>query len=377
MAKPTKSKPPKQAVAKKKAAPVPVKAKAPAKVVPAKAKVPSKPVPAKAPVAVHRRMGGLGRGLDALIGGASAVTAAGAVSPALKTGNTEPIQGVLRTDDAPAGDPAKQVLRVPVAQVHPSPWQPRHEFNDESLEELAASIRSHGVIQPLVCRRLRPKHYELIAGERRLRAASIAGLGEVPVVLLEAEDRAAAEMALIENLQREDLSAIEEAEGYKALQETFGLTQQVVADRVGKARASVANALRLLELSDELKQMLGAGAISVGHAKLLLSLDNEDERLRFARLTVQEDWTVRALEKKIRQAQNPTPKREILSDLPPDYVGLLLERFHARFGTSVHITPSVRFANGRRGKGRIEIEYYGNEDLDRLLPLFGIDVNAD
>ena len=314
--------------------------------------------------ATRRPHGGLGRGLDALIGGASAVTAAG-----------------LDTVPAASADSSGkgQVLSVPLGAIRPSPWQPRHEFNDEALEELAASIRSHGVIQPLVCRRLKKKDvtYELIAGERRLRAAGLAGLAEVPVVLLDAEDRAAAEMSLIENLQREDLNAIEEAEGYRALQETFGLTQQTVADRVGKARASVANALRLLDLSDELKQMLGAGAISVGHAKLLLGLESEDERLRFARLTVQEDWTVRTLEKKIRQALNPVPKREILADLTPDYVGMLQERCISRFGTNVIVTPSVRFANGRRGKGRIEIEYSDNEQLDRLLDLLGVDVNAD
>lgn len=324
-----------------------------------------------------RRVGGLGRGLDALIGGASAQTAAGVSAP-LKTGVVA--MGVLSegpSEGEGGATSGRMVLQIPIGEVHPSPWQPRHDFDVEALEELAASIRSHGVIQPLVCRKLKAKDFELIAGERRLRAAGLAGLTEVPVVLLDAEDRAAAEMALVENLQREDLNAIEEAEGYRALQETFGLTQQVVADRVGKARTSVANSLRLLELSDELKQMLGAGAISVGHAKLLLGLEEEEERLRFARLTIQEDWTVRTLEKKIKQAKNPTPKREILSDLPPDYVGMLLERFHSRFGTSVHISPSVRFANGRRGKGRIEIEYYGNEDLDRLLPLLGIDVNAE
>ena len=329
-----------------------------------------KPAPksaAKPSVSAHRPHGGLGRGLDALIAGASAVTAAGL--------DAAPAPLPAAPAQAASGD---QVLRIPLGSIHPSPWQPRHDFDDDALEELAASIRSHGVIQPLVCRRLRKKDsYELIAGERRLRAAGLAGLAEVPVVLLEAEDRAAAEMALIENLQREDLNAIEEAEGYRALQETFGLTQQTVADRVGKARASVANALRLLDLSDELKQMLGAGAISVGHAKLLLGLQDEEERLRFARLTVQEDWTVRTLEKKIRQALNPVPKREILADLTPDYVGMLQERCISRFGTNVVVTPSVRFANGRRGKGRIEIEYSDNEQLDRLLGLLGVDVNAD
>ena len=321
--------------------------------------------PASQSAAARRPHGGLGRGLDALIGGASAVTAAGLDTPPASA--------------APADFSGKgQVLTIPLGFIKPSPWQPRHEFDDDALEELAASIRSHGVIQPLVCRRLKKKDtYELIAGERRLRAAGLAGLAEVPVVLLEAEDRAAAEMALIENLQREDLNAIEEAEGYRALQETFGLTQQTVADRVGKARASVANALRLLELSDELKQMLGTGAISVGHAKLLLGLESEEERLRFARLTIQEDWTVRTLEKKIRQALNPVQKREILADLTPDYVGMLQERCISRFGTNVVINPSVRFANGRRGKGRIEIEYSDNEQLDRLLGLLGVDVNAD
>ena len=310
----------------------------------------------------RRPHGGLGRGLDALIGGASAVTAAGLDAPAAPS--------------APAGK--GQVLSIPLGAIHTSPWQPRQKFDDEALEELAASIRSHGVIQPLVCRRLKKKDaYELIAGERRLRAAGLAGLAEIPVVLLDADDRTAAEMSLIENLQREDLNAIEEAEGYRALLETFGLTQQTVADRVGKARASVANALRLLELSDELKQMLGAGAISVGHAKLLLGLDDEDARLRFARLTVQEDWTVRTLEKKIRLEQNPVQRREILADLTPDYVGMLQERCISRFGTNVVVTPSVRFANGRRGKGRIEIEYSDNEQLDRLLGLLGVDVNAD
>ncbi len=317
------------------------------------------------------KIGGLGRGLDSLLEGASAKTLARVPQPVT-------VSAPASAPEIPASDKASaSVLNIPVGAIRPSPYQPRHEFDEEQLEELCASIKTHGVIQPLVCRKVGKDQYELIAGERRLRAATKAELKEVPVVLLEAEDRAAAEMSLVENLQREDLNAIEEAEAYKALVDLFGLTQEAVAERVGKARASVANAMRLLDLSDELKQMLGSGAISVGHAKLLLGLEDEEERLRFARMTVAEDWTVRTLEKKIKQSKSPNVPKEILSDLPPDYVGLLLERFHSRFGTSVHITPSVRFANGRKGKGRIEIEYYGNEDLDRLLPLLGIDVNAE
>lgn len=344
----------------------------------AKKPSPSKKAPAPAPRR-PARVGGLGRGLDALISGHSAVTAA-AVSPvAAPAPSPAPAQAQVPGTDAaaPGNASGRHVLTVATHQIQPSPWQPRRVFNEEALEELAASIRTHGVIQPLVCRRTAPDHYELIAGERRLRAATEAGLTEVPVVLLEAADRDAAEMALVENLQREDLNIIEEAEGYRALADGFGLTQQDIADRVGKGRATVANALRLLELSDEVKQMLGAGLLSPGHAKILLGIEDETERLRFARTAAQDGWTVRVLEQRLRRSREVRPVRSVTPDIPGDHLGLLLERLHARFGTSVRLSPSVRYANGRRGKGRVEIDFFDNEDLDRLLGLLGITLDDD
>jgi len=336
-------------------------------------KMPSgKKAPAPAPRRPSR-VGGLGRGLDALIVGHSAVTAAAAAKPRPHHEDDAGTAGHGSTE----AETGRRVLMVPVANIRPSPWQPRRVFNEEALEELAASIRMHGVIQPLVCRRTAPDRYELIAGERRLRAATEAELAEVPVVLLDAEDRDAAEMALVENLQREDLNIIEEAEGYRALADSFGLTQQDIADRVGKGRATVANALRLLDLSDELKQMLGAGLLSPGHAKILLGIDDETERLRFARSSAQEGWTVRVLEQKLQRSREVRPVRSVTPDIPGDHLGLLLERLHARFGTSVRLTPSVHYANGRRGKGRVEIDFFDNEDLDRLLGLLGIVLDDD
>jgi ParB family chromosome partitioning protein len=304
--------------------------------------------------------------LDALITSSSAITAA-TVAPA-------PEHGVVPGADT---DATRRVLTVPVTQIQPSPWQPRRVFREEALDELASSIRTHGVIQPLVCRRTAPGQYELIAGERRLRAATEAGLDEVPVVLLEAEDRAAAEMTLVENLQREDLNVIEEAEGYRALADGFALTQQDIAERVGKARASVANALRLLELSDEVKQMLGAGMLSAGHAKVLLGLPDADERLRFARASAKDGWSVRVLEQKIQRSHEQPRVKAVTPDIPGDHLMLLLEKLHSRFGTNIRLAPSVRYANGRRGKGCLEIDFYGNDDLDRILGLLGIVLDDD
>jgi ParB family chromosome partitioning protein len=194
------------------------------------------------------------------------------------------------------------------------------------------------------------------------------------VIVVDAVDRDAAEMAIIENIQREDLNVIEEAEGYRSLAEHFGLTQQEVADRVGKARASVANALRLLDLPDEVKQMLGAGMLSTGHAKVLLSLADEQEQVLLARRCVTEGQTVRALERIIQRRQAGKQPEQISSDEPESHRRYLLDRLHARFGTQVRLQPSVTHANGKRGKGCIEMDFYDNEDLDRLLALLGIEL---
>jgi ParB family chromosome partitioning protein len=299
---------------------------------------------------------GLGRGLGALIAPAP-VPAAAPAAPA-------------------APDDARRVMQLPVADIGRSPWQPRQAFDEAALQELTGSIKSHGVIQPLICRRSPGGGYELIAGERRLRAALLAGLSHVPALLLDAADRDAAEMTIIENIQREDLNAIEEAEGYRVLGEKFGLTQQDVADRVGKARASVANSLRLLELPDEVKQLVGADQISPGHAKVLLGLAVPQEQTLLARKCVSDGLTVRALERLIqrRLQSRAGEKRPAASDLPDSHLRDLADRLHQHFGTAVRLLPSLTHANGKHTKGCIEIDFYDNEDLDRLLALLGVKV---
>ena len=231
---------------------------------PKKADKTAAPARPAAPSAPHRHhKPGLGRGLGALISHPATVPHPTAAAPLAM-----PAASPAHAPDTvmPAGPQSqKWVLEIPAGEIMRSPWQPRQTFDEEALRELAESIRANGVIQPLICRKNGDNRFELIAGERRLRAAIEAGIAKVPIILVDAEDRRAAEMAIIENIQRQDLNVIEEAEGYRTLAETFTLTQQEVADRVGKARASVANALRLLELPDEVKQLVGSGLLSTGY----------------------------------------------------------------------------------------------------------------
>lgn len=332
----------------------------------------------KRPVVVARttvpktsRKAGLGRGLDALIGRESTKTLSG-------TGANISVQDTAQpnTFSSQASD-SKHIIMVRPEMIQASPWQPRRVFDEEALEELSDSIRAHGIIQPLICRAVKAGGYELVGGERRLRAATNIGLKEVPVIVIDAIDRDAAEIALIENLQREDLNVIEEAEGYKSLADGFNLTQADIAERVGKARASIANTMRLLELPDEVKQLLGSGLLSAGHAKVILGLEAEDERIKAASDTVREGLTVRMLEQRIARRKK-TPKSTILaSDIPADYLRLLLDKLHQRLGTSVRLMPSVKFSNGRRGKGKLEIDFTDNEELSRILEVIGIDVNEE
>lgn len=194
----------------------------------------------------------------------------------------------------------------------------------------------------------------------------------MPVIVIEASDEKALEIALIENLQREDLNPIEEAEGYSLLQKKFNLTQEEVARQVGKARASVANALRLLELSDVLRKYVAEGLLSVGHAKVLLSIDSDKEKELLARRSIKEGLSVRALEKVVKKL-NAAPKkpRAEKSDLPGDYLQTLTDELHQFFGTSVRISPSKTLTNGRKVKGSLEIDYHDNDELDRLLTIIG------
>jgi ParB family chromosome partitioning protein len=300
---------------------------------------------------------GLGRGLDALI----------------KDGATAKKQAVAKkvAPKAVAKAPEGGVRQVPVSKVVASPWQPRTVFDSEALIELVESVKVHGVLQPLLVREVGTK-FELIAGERRLRAAQAALLKKVPIIIIEASDEKALEIALIENLQREDLNPIEEAEGYALLQKKFSLTQDQVARQVGKARASVANALRLLELPDGIRKYVADGSLSVGHAKVLLSVDSEKEKELLTKRTLKEGLSVRALEKLVKKlSQLPKKPRAEKADLPSDYLHNLTDELHQYFGTSIRIQPSKTLTNGRKVKGSLEIDFHDNDELDRVLTVMG------
>ena len=248
-------------------------------------------------------------------------------------------------------DDKSGVEEVEISKVSKSPWQPRSNFDADLLNNLTQSVKVHGVLQPLIVREI-DGNFELIAGERRLRAAEAAGLKTIPVIITTASDEKALQLALIENLQREDLNPIEEAEGYALLQKQFGLTQEKVAEQVGKARASVANSLRILDLSDMIRKHVADGLLSIGHAKVLLTLDSSLEQEKLATRIIKESITVRALERLVKKLSLPIKKpRAEKSDLPKDYLKNLNDELHRLFGTQVRISPSKTLANGRRVKG--------------------------
>lgn len=289
---------------------------------------------------------GLGRGLDILI----------------KDNTSNLIQSTTLNEN---------IKKISINQIIPSPWQPRKIFTSEALSELVNSIKIHGVLQPLIVRK-KDISFELIAGERRWRASKEAGLSEVPVIVIQADNKEALEIALIENLQREDLNAIEEAEGYALMQKTFNLTQEEISERVGKARASIANSLRLLELSDNIRKQLTDNLISVGHAKVLLSVSSSDEQERFARLIIKENLSIRKLEFLIKKSGLPPKnKREENSDIRSDYLHSLSNDLHKYFGTKIKIIPSKTLSNGQKTKGSLEINFHNNDELDRILELIG------
>lgn len=294
---------------------------------------------------------GLGRGLDALIRDVPAD------STARENADSESSRGITS---------------IPTEAIVPSPYQPRRTFESEPLEELVRSIRSHGVLQPLLLRRIGNTH-ELVAGERRLRAAQEAGLKEVPAIVRDVSDADALALSLIENLQREDLNIMEEAEGYRRLASQFGLTQEEIARIVGKARATVSNALRLLDLPEEVKQMVQAGSLSAGHAKVLLGVSIDEEKRLLAKRVVDEGLSVRTLERiAARLERVPRKPRAFRTDLPPDHLNHLTEELQRRFGSHVRVFPSRTLANGKKAKGSIEIDFYSNDDLNRILEILGI-----
>ena len=252
---------------------------------------------------------------------------------------------------------------LPITQVEPGLNQPRKQFDETALNDLADSIREHGIIQPLSVRRLSSGYYQIIAGERRWRAAKLAGLTEVPAVIMEADDRKVMELGLIENLQREDLNPMEEADGYLALKEEFGLTQEEIAQRMGKSRPAIANALRLTSLPVLLREMVVDGDLSAGHARALLALPRVDLQEKAAQQVISQELSVRqteALVKKLQEEDKP-PKAKPENE-QRIYLDELEKNLSARLGRKVSI------AAGRK-KGKIELEYYDLDDLEVLLSL--------
>lgn len=251
-----------------------------------------------------------------------------------------------------------------ISEIQPRKNQPRKEFDSEALSELADSIAKNGLIQPIVVRKAAMGLYEIIAGERRWRASKLAGLTEVPVVIVEADDKKTAELALIENIQREDLNACEEAMAYKSLIDEFGMTQEAVAQSVGKSRVTVTNALRLLELPKEVLTMLAEGSISAGHARALLGLNNKEIIGDIALIVAENELSVRATEEFVRKRNAYVPKtpetvvQKSVKDV--DYTRVLEKRIENTLGRRVKITE------GKRAK-KIELEYTDNDDLEKLL----------
>jgi ParB family chromosome partitioning protein len=282
----------------------------------------------------------LGRGLEALIPG-----------------------GVATMDGAPAAaEPAAGVQEIAVADIGPNPHQPRVRFDEEALGELAASIRATGVLQPVLVRR-QGSDYQLVAGERRLRAAQMAGLERIPAVVRDVTDAEMMELALIENVQREDLNPIEEAKAYYSLSDRLGLTHDQISERVGKQRSSITNALRLLGLPPEVQDMVSRGTLSAGHARALLALEVAGDQLAAARYVSTKGFSVRRTEAFIRRRMRREHTRPRVAKL--DGLAEWQTRLQQRFSTRVTIVP------GRKG-GKVEFEYYGQEDLERLLEAWGM-----
>ena len=249
---------------------------------------------------------------------------------------------------------------LPIYKVEPNRDQPRQDFDEVELQQLADSIGEHGIIQPLTVRELSSGYYQIIAGERRWRAARLANLSEVPVVIIEADDKKAMELALIENLQRQDLNPVEEALGYRTLMEDYDMTQEEAAKRVGKSRPAVANALRLLALPEEIQEKLRSGALTAGHARAVLSLKSEKKQLAAAQKIIALGLSVRQAELLCKNmSKEPAPEKESVT-LKVDYVAECEKQL------SKHLGRGVKIVNGKR-KGRFELEFYGQEDLQILL----------
>lgn len=253
------------------------------------------------------------------------------------------------------------VSSIDVRDLRPNPYQPRRVFDEAKLEELAQSIREHGIIQPLIVRKSAVRGYDIVAGERRFRASKLAGLTLVPAVVRDFSDVQLMEIALIENLQREDLNPIETAEAYANLIQKCHLTQEELAVRVGQSRSHVANMLRLLNLPEVVREYVSRGTLSMGHARALLSVEDSKVQLELARKAAKEDWSVRKLESVIYEPKHGV-SRETKKLKPHPVIRQYEEQFRAVLGTSVRIQPG-------KNRGKIEIEYFTDDDLERILQL--------
>ena len=281
-----------------------------------------------------KKPSGLGRGLGALLG-----------------------DDVMKTESSGS-------LSLPISQVETCSSQPRKRFDDESLQELADSISQHGIIQPLTVRKLSSGYYQIIAGERRWRAARLAGLQEVPVIVIEADDRKAAELAMIENLQREDLNPMEEAAGFQSLIESYHMTQEEAAQRVGKSRSAVTNALRLLGLTPSVRKLVEEGKLSAGHARALVPLSPSLQESA-ASAIVSCGLSVRQTEALVKRLSAEKKEAQAKDPDEVDYLAEAQNELKARLCRGVKIVPG-------RKKGRIELEYYGVDDLNDLLDALAV-----
>lgn len=286
---------------------------------------------------------GLGRGLDALLGASKPVAAADGAAPA----------------DATSLPPDGKLAELPVELIQRGKYQPRRDMHPEALEELAASIKAQGVMQPIVVRAIGEGRYEIIAGERRWRATQLAGLDKIPAVVRDVPDEAAIAMALIENIQREDLNPVEEAVALKRLQDEFDLTHQEVADAVGKSRTTVTNLLRLIALTPEVKKMLEHGDLEMGHARCLLTLEDADQR-DVARQVAAKGLSVRQTEALVRKLQQEQTKAVPAETQSPDVR-------HLEEGLSSHVGVPVQVQQSAKGKGKLILSYNSLDELDGIL----------
>lgn len=270
-------------------------------------------------------------------------------------------------------DEQEKVVSLRLTEIVPNREQPRKQFDEEGISELAASITQHGLLQPLTVRPLADGTYQLVAGERRWRASRLAGLDEVPVIVREMSDREAAEIALIENLQREDLNPMEEAVGLSTLMETYGLTQEETAKAVSKSRPAVTNALRLLHLPGAVRDLVGSGQLSAGHARAILSFADEEQQVAAAKAAVENGWSVREVE---RQAKKARTAREVSRETPAK--GFARDSFfdEVELALTEHLGRRVK-VSASGGKGTLQLEFYDKEDLQALANRLVPDADAE